>query len=377
MFNAAELLDLSQLVDISAFPSIKEKKEDKRLDLVFVEGLVATKNDLARIKELREKADTLVAVGASSTTGGVPAYRNFIDTPKYASLVYEKVKEISDVPPTPINEHVAVDYYIEGCPPDKKQVYSFIKDALLGKTPQDYERSVCFECTLNENHCLLEDGKMCLGPITRGGCDSICINGNLECWGCRGPTPDANVPLMTKVLEEKGYSREHIKQRLRTFVGMQLEKPTLETFKPVKMKKQKKPEFNRVGYSTTEADEINKGVRTLKFTKVKKNPSVPQNKMSTKFNKSKKLKKVVGRKVTQRKLLKKKSVVRTVVKKKSSNLKKVNSKNKRSVSAGQRKSVKKVSKNFNRKTKIKPKNQSTGKKSNKSIMKMIKGLKKK
>ncbi|MBW2971791.1 hypothetical protein KY359_02030 [Candidatus Woesearchaeota archaeon] len=242
LFNEDELLDLAGQVDIKAFRFAKGAKDESRFDLVFVEGLVANNSDLEVLKAIREKTNTLVALGACACTGCIPAYRNFIDTSKYASLVYEKVQEIRDQPATPISEHVHVDYFIPGCPPDKKQIASFIKDALLGKTPKDYDKPVCFECRLNENRCLLDNGRMCLGPITRGGCDSICTNGKLECWGCRGPTPDANIPLMIKLLEKKGFTKEHIKQRLRTFAGMQMEKPPLKTVKPKKEKKKPKKE---------------------------------------------------------------------------------------------------------------------------------------
>jgi len=241
LFNEDELLDLAKQVDIVNFRFFTEKKEDTHFDLVFVEGLVAANDDLERLKKLREKTDKLVAFGACACTGCVPAYRNFIDQSKYAYLVYEKAKEISDLPPQPIGDHIKVDFFIPGCPPDKKQIATFIKDILLGKRPYDYDKPVCFECRLNENRCLLDDKKMCFGPITRGGCNSVCTNGKFECWGCRGPTPDADIPLMIRLLEQKGFTKEHIKQRLRTFSGMPIEKPqNLKVVKPQKIKKKEK-----------------------------------------------------------------------------------------------------------------------------------------
>ena len=75
----------------------------------------------------------------------------------------------------------------------------------MDKVPKPYTSPVCIECRRNGNECLLEIGKPCLGPITAGGCDSVCINGGLECWGCRGPTKDMNLKLMIKILKEKGF----------------------------------------------------------------------------------------------------------------------------------------------------------------------------
>jgi sulfhydrogenase subunit delta len=236
LFNEDEILDLTKLIDIRTFRFIKELKDEKQFDMIFVEGLVSCNNDLDVLKALRDKTKLLVALGACACTGCIPAMRNFTDPSKYAYLVYEKAGDIKDQPATPISQHVQVDYSIPGCPPSKRQISDFIKDVALGKKPLDYDRPVCYECRLNENRCLLDDGKMCLGPMTRGGCNSTCTNSKFECWGCRGPMPDANPQLMAKLLEQKGFSKEQVRQRIRTFSGMVLEKPELKVAKPLPKK---------------------------------------------------------------------------------------------------------------------------------------------
>ena len=42
-----------------------------------------------------------------------------------------------------------------------------------------------------EEKCLLEQGIICLGPATRGGCDARCLDANMPCTGCGGPTPNS------------------------------------------------------------------------------------------------------------------------------------------------------------------------------------------
>ena len=226
IFNEEELLSLIELVDLVAFPFVKEMNEEEKFDVVFMEGLVADKGDLELVKKVRDNTKILVSLGACACTGCVPAYRQYTLKENYEHLLYKKEEEITDVKPAPVDEHVKVDFYIPGCPPDKQEIKKFIKDLVLGKTPRPYTSPVCVECRRNGNECLLEHGKPCLGPITAGGCNSVCINGGLECWGCRGPTPDMNLELMINILREKGFDDKFIADRMRTFVGLKL--PMLE-----------------------------------------------------------------------------------------------------------------------------------------------------
>jgi F420-non-reducing hydrogenase small subunit len=41
----------------------------------------------------------------------------------------------------------------------------------------------------DENKCLLQQGYMCLGPITQGDCGALCPKVNIPCAGCGGPIP--------------------------------------------------------------------------------------------------------------------------------------------------------------------------------------------
>ncbi len=226
IFNEDEILDLVQLVDLKAFPFVKEVNIDEDFDYIFMEGLVADKGDLETLQKLRKNCKFLVSLGACAATGCVPAYRQFTLKENYEHLLYKKQEELQDVEPTPLDSHVRVDYYIPGCPPDKKEIKTFIKNIVLGKITKPYESPVCIECRKNGNQCLLDLGKPCLGPITVGGCNAVCINGGFECWGCRGPTKDMNLELMILMLRQRGFDDKFIQDRMRTFVGLKM--PMLE-----------------------------------------------------------------------------------------------------------------------------------------------------
>lgn len=223
IFNEDEIIDLLELIDLKAFPFVKQVNPEEKFDYIFMEGLVANIEDLNVLKRIRENTKYLVSLGACACTGCVPAYRHFSLKENYQHLLFKKNKELQDLEPTPIDAHVMVDYYVPGCPPDKKEIITLIKNVVIRKKSMNYESPVCAECRRNNNRCMLDINKPCLGPITKGGCNSICINGGLECWGCRGPTKDMNLGLMIKILKEKGFDEQFIHDRMRTFVGLKIE----------------------------------------------------------------------------------------------------------------------------------------------------------
>ncbi len=211
------------MIDILALPFIKEQNHRGRFDIILLEGLVASKKDKQRAKELRERCDVLVAIGACAVHGGVPAVRNVMDEERVEHAVYAKVDFLKSLKATPVSAHVPVDIELPGCPPSADQILAVLTDLVLGRPPRVTHNPVCVECTKREVACLLAQGKPCLGPITTGGCDAICTAAGHECTGCRGPHPDANIPAYIALLEQKGFRRDEIERRLHAYAALAMD----------------------------------------------------------------------------------------------------------------------------------------------------------
>ncbi|MEM4330863.1 MAG: oxidoreductase [Candidatus Pacearchaeota archaeon] len=215
-------LKINEMINIVSFSLIKEEKYKGKLDLSFVEGTVVFDKDILLLNEIRKRTKFLVAFGSCACFGGVPSEINFKRKEEIIRLVYPKYNHLKSEPPTPINKHVKVDYYLPQCPPNKEEIINFIECFLNQRKFRIKENApVCFECRKKENPCMLEKGKVCLGPITRGGCNALCPSNDIGCYGCRGPNKDANYESFIRLLISKGYKKEDIKNKLETFAGLE------------------------------------------------------------------------------------------------------------------------------------------------------------
>jgi len=212
--------EIIKLVDIKAFPFIKQDNYDGDFDYVFIEGTVCFDKDILVINELRKRAKKIVAFGACACVGGVPSMKNFMNKEKTMKFVYPVYNHLNAEDPTPIDMHIKVDYYLPQCPPDKKEILEFVKAIATGREFQPCIDPVCLECRKKGNLCILNEGKMCLGPITAGGCDALCPTNSVTCYGCRGPTKDANPKAFINLLKEKGYNEKAIHNKIETFAGL-------------------------------------------------------------------------------------------------------------------------------------------------------------
>ncbi len=214
-----ELLDIVGAVDLKSFVMAQSNNEETEFDVAFVEGSVVTREDEHYLKEIRSKSGILVAIGSCACFGGIQAAANDREREDLLQIVYgtkENFYEARKV--AALHEVVKVELQIPGCPIEKSEIISGIASLLRGDTPLIPTYPVCLECKYKENLCLLKErGDMCLGPVTRAGCDARCPSHGVACRGCRGPVEEANTASEYSILLEKGYAEEDIKRALRTF----------------------------------------------------------------------------------------------------------------------------------------------------------------
>jgi coenzyme F420-reducing hydrogenase gamma subunit len=217
-----ELLDIAGAVDLKFFPmAMSNNDEDAALDIAFVEGAVVQPEDEQMLGKLRNRAKLLVALGTCAVWGGVQAMKNEIAREELKLKVYGPAgKRFDAVTPQPLSHFVKVDLAISGCPVEKEQLLQGVAALLHGDLPRLPNYAVCTECKMAEYPCvLIEQGQLCLGPITVAGCKARCPSCAQPCIGCRGPVEEANVSSEIKVLKERGFTSVDIQNRLRTFAG--------------------------------------------------------------------------------------------------------------------------------------------------------------
>jgi len=204
------LIELFSQIDVVTWrEAMSEKSED--FDIAVVEGCIARDSDVERLKWIRERAGTLIALGACATLGGVQVLGNKFGHDELLRLAYGNKADLFETGEVrPLSAEVKVDIPIHGCPINPDEFIAVMKHALLGRPYRVPNEAVCYECKLNGYECVYDRGQVCLGPVTRCGCDAICTSRGHRCFGCRGLLEDPNVHAARDVLEEHGYSLEAV-----------------------------------------------------------------------------------------------------------------------------------------------------------------------
>jgi F420-non-reducing hydrogenase small subunit len=214
-----------------------ENMPDEYMDVIFFNGGIRNSEQEHLAKLLREKSKYMVAFGSCAHTGGIPGLANLTNRRGIFDRVYhtsESTVNPDDFEPEteckvpegtltipefydlvkPLDRIVDVDYYLPGCPPPASLVLDAVNAIASGELPPKGSvlapvLSVCDECPRTKEDkkitrvkriidhipdpetCLLEQGFICMGPATRGGCGAQCIEANMPCTGCGGACPEA------------------------------------------------------------------------------------------------------------------------------------------------------------------------------------------
>jgi len=241
---AEDILKVVAAVDIVFWPVALDFKKkdveampDKSIAVSFINGGIRMSEQEEMAHLLRRKSQLVVAHGACAHLGGIPGLANFWNKDTIFRKVYQTTvstdnpgkilpqeKSVVDgyeltLPRFwdtvhPLNDVIDVDYFLPGCAPHRDLIINAVTAILEGKLPPKGSvlapnKSCCDDCDRNDTKpeklaikeikrphevlldpekCFLAQGVICMGPATRSGCGERCIEGNMPCRGCMGPT---------------------------------------------------------------------------------------------------------------------------------------------------------------------------------------------
>lgn len=201
LLNANEWVDRFDLVYM---PLVVSAYEVPDVDVLFISGGVRSDEDLYNLKRAVKHAKKVVPIGTCAISGGVSNLGNR-DEVRQLFMSQEQRRELPRLLPKsqPVDAFVAVDLYVPGCPPTPELLMA----ALLNPPGFSVSTIVCQECgrkklkDMKPKHltgfqrgevlpdiCLINQGYLCVGTTTRGGCRALCTIPGHPCVGCRGPS---------------------------------------------------------------------------------------------------------------------------------------------------------------------------------------------
>ncbi|MBE6524257.1 MAG: oxidoreductase [Thermoplasmata archaeon] len=228
-----------------------EAMEDGEILVSIISGAVRNTENEHMVKLLRKKSKVVVSYGTCACFGGSPALANLVpgESKEILDYVYTKTPSSaafqneyhSGAPVLPqksfqapegeltlpvlfdtvktLDQVIDVDYYVPGCPPLQESISQLLKAVAdfayngVPLPPKGTEigittKTLCEECPRHKENarithiyepheidvkpdvCLMDQGILCLGPATVGGCGARCTKVGQPCRGCYGPTAD-------------------------------------------------------------------------------------------------------------------------------------------------------------------------------------------
>lgn len=213
------LVDFLRLLHIATFREISSSQDDD-YDIALVDGAVTRSDEVTRLQRIRENAKVLVALGSCACFGGVNRMKNDLDIDAANREVYGDRPRPTE-PTRALKEVVPVDLEVPGCPVNKNEVERIVQHLAFDVPYKPQAYPVCVECKQRFTVCVFQVGQLCLGPITRGGCDAPCPTGGLGCWGCRGPAADPNYDEMVALSQRYGHDKAKVRACMGFFGGFE------------------------------------------------------------------------------------------------------------------------------------------------------------
>lgn len=212
------LLDILSQIDLRYWQLTSSDPMPDEFDVAIIEGAVTTVEAQERVKDVRARASKVITIGACALTAGIPGIAAK-DFDSRAQQVYDETPTICGdlVSPRSVLSEIEVDYVVPGCPIDPAEFVDVLGRALYGSNRSADTQTLCGECKKNERVCFYEDGTMCLGMVTRGGCSARCVNLGRPCNGCRGISPEANLDSARQAVARYGMSVEAFNSALEMF----------------------------------------------------------------------------------------------------------------------------------------------------------------
>jgi sulfhydrogenase subunit delta len=189
-------------------------------DVALIDGAITRPDEVERLKAIRKRAKLLVAMGSCACFGGVAKLKNAFDLDEANREVYGDLPK-ETIPSMAVKDVVAVDLQVPGCPVSKSEIERLVQHLAYDLPLPSYSYPVCLECKQRYTVCRFDLGELCLGPITRAGCNAPCPAGGMGCWGCRGPAESPNYEEFFALAAERGFSEEEIQDRLSFFGGFE------------------------------------------------------------------------------------------------------------------------------------------------------------
>jgi sulfhydrogenase subunit delta len=188
-----DLLAVLGSIDVMEWREVMSEKWVKNLDIAIIEGSITDPHAVERLEKIRKKAKILISYGSCATIGGVNCMKNNFSLDDIRKYVYGASYQFFPTELTKaVHQVVKVDYFVHGCPVYIPEFVVVLKAVLQGIPYYVPDYPVCVECKLNENVCMYDRKVTCLGPVTKAGCNSWCINNGNICYGCRGMVNNPN-----------------------------------------------------------------------------------------------------------------------------------------------------------------------------------------